>query len=190
MLANRYCTPANLHWQTATFASTYNTHTHNQILTDTNVLTHSELSAFSERRGWGRMRFLIDVCPPATLRGNQAVLHSKQRSRKNLHPNRSSSSSVSSRCPQNRQTALSCLQSPRASSTAFMVPGFAARMLCLTKRPWNGNGQAERRRRGKEDAWYLTSGRRGQMQWGGEEQRVLSVERVSQALNERERQCV
>jgi len=43
-------------------------------------------------------------------------------------------------------------------------------MLCLIKGPWNGNRQAEmrrrrrRRRRRKQDAWYLTSGRRGQMQ--------------------------
>lgn len=110
---------------------------------------------------------------------DQALLRAERGSQKDLHP---SWSGISHRCPQTWQTALSRLQSPRASSRAFMVPGFAASGLCVIKGPWNSNGRAERRRRRrrKEDAWFLTSGRRGQMQWGGEEQRVIRVERVSQ----------
>lgn len=90
-----------------------------------------------------------------------------------------------SSCP---QATLSRLQSPQSSNPAFMVPGIAARKLCLIKGP--SNEQVKRRRR-TEDAWYLTSERRGQMQWRGEVQRVLRVKRVSQALNEeRERETV
>ncbi|KAL7386701.1 hypothetical protein ABVT39_012163 [Epinephelus coioides] len=114
------------------------------------------------------MGILIDACPPATLRGIVVTQQAEA-------PQRSASQQKRQQQQQQQQqrfpaavlrpgkTALSRLQSPRASNTAFMVPGFAARMLCLIKGPWNSDRQAEkrrRRRRREQDAWYLTSGKK------------------------------
>lgn len=111
-------------------------------------------------------KILHRCAPSCNFEGNQAVLGGEQRSRKDPHPNRSSGGGGGSGgCPQTRQKKQPCPVSKvlAHSNTASMVPGFAARTLCLIKGPWNGDGQAEKRRR-KEDAWYLTSGRGGQMQ--------------------------
>ena len=164
----------------------YCTLTHIHIFTETSVLTHSE---FSEKQGWSRTRSFTDVCPAATLKGSSGVR------RRAEVPQRSASQQKRWRLRQlsSDPAIISLVPSPKSwwhSNAASMVPGFAARTLCLIKGPWNGDWQAEKRRR-EEDAWYLTSGRGGQMQWGGEE-RARVERRESEPGGEwgRERRCV
>lgn len=152
-----YCTLTNPLWQTAALASTYNTHTIHTLKPNLywSKCSYTQWVVSDLFETEMRPVEILEWCVPScNFEMSQAVSHSKQRSQKDPHPNRSissSSSCVSSSCPQTWQPALSCLQSPLASNTAFTVPGFAARTLCLIKGPWNGNGQAKRRR--EEDAW-------------------------------------